>query len=265
MIGAVPFLAALALSSAPATGIAPSGTFQRTTQQGDASRIGIAPPKLVVLISIDQFRGDYVERFYRHFLPARTGRGIGGFRFLMETGAHFRNAMHNHIPTATGPGHATLMTGSEPAIDGIVGNDWFSRATGKSMYCVEDPSVETIGGPSGPMSPKNLMVTTVGDELKMATNGRSKVVGVAIKDRAAILMAGHAADEVIWWDAGVGAWVTSSFYAPSKRLPEWVTTLNAERGVDKLAGKAWEPMLPKDAYATARRAPSEKERRSSPG
>ena len=176
----------------------------------------------------------------------------------MDTGAHFRNAMHNHICTSTGPGHATLMTGSEPAYDGIVDNNWFDRKVGKTTYVVSDPSVETVGGPSAPMSPRNLIVTTVGDELKMATNGKSRVVGVAIKDRASILMAGHAADTVIWWDNGVGNWVTSSWYAPSKKLPSWVTKLNSERLVDTYAGKTWSPLLPDDVYSISRTAPGEK-------
>ncbi len=229
-----------------------------TSQQAQGSRIGINPPKLVVLFSVDQFRGDYVERFNQYFLPAKSGGKVGGFRYLMETGAHFRNAMHNHLPTATGPGHATLMTGSEPAYDGIVGNDWFDRKTGKSTYVVSDPSVETVGGTSGPMSPRNLTATTVGDELKMATNGKSKVVGVAVKDRAAILMAGHAADTVIWWDNGTGNWVTSTWYAPNKKLPSWVTQYNSERPWDKVAGKIWEPLLGNDIYSISRKAPAEK-------
>ncbi len=228
------------------------------TAQGQTSRIGINPPKLVVLISIDQFRGDYVERYAPYFLPAKSGGKLGGFRYLMDTGAHFRNAIHNHIPTATGPGHATLMSGSEPAYDGIVSNEWFDRATGKTVYCVDDKTVQTVGGTSGPMSPRNLLVTTVGDELKMATNGRSKVVGVAIKDRAAILMAGHAADDVIWLDYGTGKWVTSTWYAPSGQLPAWVQSLDDEKNIDKLAGKVWEPLLPDDDYAITRRAPAEK-------
>ena len=222
------------------------------------SRIGIHPPKLVVLISIDQFRGDYVERYAPYFLPAKVGRKIGGFRFLMETGAHFRSAIHNHIPTATGPGHATLMTGSEPAYDGIVSNDWFDRGKGKSIYCVYDPLVECVGGKSDPESPRNLLVTTVGDELKMATNGRSKVVGVAVKDRAAILMAGHAADAVVWYEPSTANWVTSSWYAPTKQLPSWIAGFNSERIVDKEAGKVWEPLLPNDAYVITRKAPAEK-------
>ncbi|RYG44742.1 hypothetical protein EON79_14255, partial [bacterium] len=118
--------------------------------------------------------------------------------------------------------------------------------------------VETVGGKSGPMSPRNLLVTTVGDELEMATNDRSKVVGVAIKDRASILMAGHAADTVIWWDAGSGNWVTSTWFAPDKQLPTWVADLNAARPVDKAAGAVWEPLLADDVYRIARRSPAEK-------
>jgi predicted AlkP superfamily pyrophosphatase or phosphodiesterase len=233
-------------------------TLAMNSQPQQGSRIGINPPKLVVLISIDQFRGDYAERFWPYFLPARSGGKLGGFRFLMETGAHFRNAMHNHLPTATGPGHATLMSGSEPAYNGIVGNEWFDRVANKPVYCVDDKSVETVGGTSAPMSPRNLTVTTVGDELKMATNGKSKVVGVAIKDRASILMAGHAADTVIWYDSGTGNWVTSTWYAPLKQLPAWVSALNAEKPVDKFAGKVWEPLLPDDAYSITRMSPFEK-------
>lgn len=176
----------------------------------------------------------------------------------METGAHFRNAMHNHIPTATGPGHATLMSGSEPAIDGIVDNEWFDRTSGKTIYCVSDPSTTTVGGSTEPMSPKNLQVTTVGDELKMATNGKSKVVGVAIKDRAAILMAGHSADTVIWYDTTAGNWVTSAWYAPTKELPSWVQEFNNQRLVDTYAAKSWEPLLSNDSYLLTRKAPAEK-------
>jgi arylsulfatase A-like enzyme len=224
--------------------------------------IGVNPPKLVLMISIDQFRNDYVDRFAPYYLPGRSGGRLGGFRYLAETGANFRDAHHNHIPTATGPGHATLMTGSEPNLNGIVGNEWFDRTLaegkGKAVYCVEDPNVVTVGGTSGPMSPRNLKVTTVGDELKMATNGRSRVVGIAFKDRASILMAGHAADTVIWFDGGTGNWVTSSWYAPNKQLPTWVDRLNREGRVQKLVGKVWEPLLPAPAYANARKAPAEK-------
>ncbi|AIE87603.1 alkaline phosphatase family protein [Fimbriimonas ginsengisoli] len=213
-------------------------------------------PKLIVMISIDQFRADYVTRFASNFLPARSGGKVGGFRFLTESGAWFRDAHHNHIPTATGPGHATLLSGSEPGIDGIVGNDWFDRATGKPMYCVDDKSVETVGGTSSPMSPRNLKTTTLGDELKMATNGRAKVVSLALKDRAAILMAGHAADQVVWFDNNTGNWVTSTWYA--RQLPGWAEGVNRDRLVDKAYGTSWEPLLDAKAYDLARKAPAEK-------
>lgn len=222
------------------------------------SRIGIRPPKLVVAISIDQFRADYLPRYYPYFLPAKSGGKVGGFRFLTETGAWYKDAHHNHLPTATGPGHATLLSGSEPAIDGIVGNDWFDRATGKPMYCVDDKSVETVGGTSAPMSPRNLKVTTIGDELKMATGGRAKVVSVALKDRAAILMSGHASDGVVWFDNNTGNWVTSTWYAPNKQLPAWAQQINTERLVDKGFGSKWEPLLANDAYAVTKRSPGTK-------
>lgn len=220
-------------------------------------KLGIKPPKLVVLISIDQFRADYTERYAPYYLPAKSAGKIGGFRFLMETGARYLDAHHNHIPTATGPGHATLLTGSEPAVDGIIGNDWFDRVSNKPVYCVDDASVTTIGGPSKPMSPKNLKVTTVGDELKMATGGKSKVVGISFKDRAAILMAGHAADTVIWFDGSNGNWVSSSFFCLGGRLPGWVQKLNDSKVVNDSNGKTWEPLLPNDAYQLARRNPGE--------
>jgi predicted AlkP superfamily pyrophosphatase or phosphodiesterase len=159
------------------------------------------------------------------------------------------------MPTATGPGHASILTGSTPALNGIVGNDWYDRAQGKAVYCVDDPTVETVGGTAKPMSPRNLKVTTVGDELKMATNGKSKVVGISFKDRAAILLAGHAADTVIWFDNGNGAWVTSTFYAPSKKLPDWVSALNAKKVPDSFAGQSWTPLLPNEAYSIQRPIP----------
>jgi len=229
-----------------------AGAFAQT------SRIGNNPPKLVVVISVDQFRADYVERFAPYYLPKRSKAGLGGIRFLTETGSHYLDAHHNHLPTATGPGHATLLTGSEPAINGIVGNEWFDRESGKAMYCVDDATVKTVGGSGGPMSPRNLKVTTLGDELKMATNGRAKVVGISFKDRAAILMAGHAADNVIWFDTKGGNWQTSSFYQPSGNLPQWVADFNAEQRPQKALSQTWEPLLAADAYAITRRAPFEK-------
>ena len=215
-------------------------------------------PKLVLMISIDQFRADYVDRFTDRYLPPKRGGALGGFRWLGETGVRFTDAHHHHVPTATGPGHAVLMTGSIPAVNGIIGNDWFDRAAGKAHYVTSDDSVETVGGKSGPQSPRPLKVTTVGDELKLATAGRSKVVGIAFKDRASILMAGHAADEVVWFDGGTGNWVTSTFYAPDRRLPAWAESINAARLSERAVGESWTPLLASGEYADTRLAPFEK-------
>ncbi len=214
-------------------------------------------PKLVLLISIDQGRADYIDRFSDLYLPPKRGVTLGGFRWLDETGVRFTDAHHHHLPTATGPGHSVLMTGSVPAINGIVGNDWWDRAAGKTRYVTDDPTVQTVGGgKSAPMSPRPLKVTTLGDELKMATNGRSRVVGISFKDRAAILMAGHAADEVVWADYDTGGLVTSSYYGEA--LPAWAQKINEGRAVDAYLGKSWTPSLPEAAYVNARNAPHEK-------
>ncbi|HSI72393.1 MAG TPA: alkaline phosphatase family protein [Fimbriimonas sp.] len=219
-------------------------------------------PRLVVVISIDQFRADYLERFAPHYLPARSAGTVGGFNYLKHQGANFTDAHYDQVPTATGPGHATILTGSIPALHGIVGNDWYDRKTGKGVYCVEDASSTTVGGPSKPMSPRNLLVTTVGDELKMATNGKAKVVSVAFKDRASILLAGHAPDAAIWFDTLNGDWVTSSFYANS--LPAWVKQINDLNVPDAGLNQTWKPLLPGGAYALTRRAPFESQTPSNP-
>lgn len=213
----------------------------------------VQPPRLVVFVSIDQCRADYLTRFVDVYLPARKDGEVGGFRFLLADGAHYRDAHFAHVPTTTGPGHATLATGAPPALHGIIGNRIFDRATGKTRRCVEDPSVRTVGGNATPASARNLLVTTLGDELKLATGGRAKVVSVAIKDRAAVPLGGHAADLVLWLDDATGRWVTSTYYRPDGTLPPWVEALNAERRLDLYAGQAWEPLLPAEAYRRALR------------
>lgn len=214
-----------------------------------------ARPRLVVVISIDQFRADYVTRFEKDYLPAKKGSTVGGFNFLVTQGAHFADAHYDHVPTVTGVGHGVITTGSIPALNGIADNEWFDRATRKPVYCVDDPSVKTVGGTANPMSPKNQRVTTVGDELKMATAGKAKVVGIALKDRASILLAGHAADTVIWFDSGAGGWVTSTFYAPSGKLPAWVEAMNGEKIPESSFTKTWAPILSDSAYQLTRPAP----------
>ncbi|MBN9503409.1 MAG: hypothetical protein BGO01_01715 [Armatimonadetes bacterium 55-13] len=213
-------------------------------------------PKLVVLISIDQGRADYIDRFSDVCLPPKSGSTLGGIRWLSETGVRYTDAHHHHVPTFTAVGHSILMTGSIPALTGIVGNDWWDREKGKGHYSTEDDFYKTIGGDSTAQSARPLKVTTVGDELKMATNGRSKVVGISFKDRASILMAGHAADQVVWFDYKAGNFVTSTYF--SNTLPSWAEEYNKSRAIDAYLGKTWKPSLPESAYVNARNAPHEK-------
>jgi predicted AlkP superfamily pyrophosphatase or phosphodiesterase len=197
-------------------------------------------PKLLVMIVIDQFRADYLMRFQSKFLPALGKKGqLGGFQYLMAQGAYFPFGQYEIMQSITAPGHATVLTGSYPYQAGIPLNSWYSQKRKKMVYCVEDeqsPIVHQVKkldaspvaslSPDG-MSPKNLAATTVGDELKNA-GYPSRVVSVALKDRAAILMGGHRADLAIWFDSQHKQWVTSQYYVPSGDLPPWVAKLNQE-------------------------------------
>ncbi|HEY6324287.1 MAG TPA: alkaline phosphatase family protein [Thermoanaerobaculia bacterium] len=238
------------------------------------SAVGLSgpPPRLVVVISIDQFRADYLTRFADLWLPGVGVAGapgqempgkVGGFRYLMERGAYFTDARHDHYPLFTGPGHAVLLTGAPPYKSGIVGNSWFDRELGRRRYCVGDDASPLVGaaatadargaagtGPSrSGVSPATLRVSTVGDELKMATGGRAKVWGLALKDRAAVLMAGRMADGALWFDDESGAWISSRFYRPDGTLPPWVAAWNAERHADAWFGKQWTLSVPAAALA----------------
>lgn len=209
-------------------------------------------PHLTVVISIDQFRADYLRRLTDLFLPAKlSGGGVGGFRYLMDKGAYYVDARYDHFPTFTGPGHAVILTGGHPYKTGIVANDWFDKAQGKSVYCVDDPRQKVVGASAGstakPMGPLNLRSTTVGDELKLATNGASKVVTLSLKDRAAILLGGHTQDASLWFDDNGGRWISSTAYCPSGQLPKWAEELNAKAIPDKTLGTTWVPSLSKEA------------------
>ncbi|MFL6231937.1 MAG: alkaline phosphatase family protein [Thermoanaerobaculia bacterium] len=210
-------------------------------------------PRLVVLISIDQFRADYLGRFSDLFLPPRDSKGVGGFRWLMERGAYHTDAHHDHYPLFTGPGHSIHFTGAPPYKTGIVGNEWFDREMNAVRYCVQDPKSPLVGAddPEGKrgISPVTLRTSTVGDELKMATGGQAKVWGLALKDRAGVLMAGHLADGVLWFDAKTAAWISSRFYFKSGQLPPWVATWNAAKKVDGYIGKTWNLSVPQKALA----------------
>lgn len=174
-------------------------------------------PKLVVGIVIDQMRWDYLYYYYDKF-------GDGGFKRLLNEGFSCENHMINYLPTVTAVGHTSAYTGSVPALHGIVGNNFY--VNGKNVYCCTDNGVRGLGSDSGAarMSPHNLLSTTIGDELKVATDYKSKVIGVAMKDRASILPAGHAADAAYWYDNSVGHFVSSSYYMD--KLPAWVENFN---------------------------------------
>ncbi len=174
----------------------------------------IARPKLVVGIVIDQMRWDFLYRYYDHY-------GNDGFKRLLRDGFSCENTMVPYTPTVTAAGHTCIYTGSVPAITGITGNNWWDADQGKRVYCTDDSTFETVGAgdSSGRMSPNNMLVTTVTDELRLATNFKSKVIGVAIKDRGSILPAGHAANGAYWYDDRSGKWVTSSYYMSA--LPGW--------------------------------------------
>jgi len=214
-------------------------------------------PRLVVLISIDQFRADYLTRFYDLFAPAGTPEKPGGFRYLLERGAYHTDAHHDHYPLLTGPGHSILLTGAPPYKSGIVGNEWFDRKETRcdkdkkgARYCVCDPDSKLIGSGTGDedpvrgVSPVTLRVSTVGDELKVATGGQAKVWGLALKDRAGVLMAGHLADGVLWFDEDTSSWISSRFFFKDGSLPPWVTDWNRAKKIDPFFGKTWDLSVP---------------------
>jgi len=196
-------------------------------------------PKLVVGIVVDQMRADYLYRFYDKFSE-------GGFKRMMREGFHGQNTHYNYVPTETAPGHATVYTGTIPAIHGIVGNEWYEK--GASRYCVFDSTVNTVGAETlnGKMSPRNMFVTTIGDQLKLATNQQAKVIGISIKDRGAILPAGHTANGAFWYDRLAGRFISSTFYGAT--LPDWVQRYNDLKRPDQFLTETWSPLLPLDQY-----------------
>ena len=198
-------------------------------------------PKLVVGIVVDQMRYDFLYRYSDKY-------SSGGFKRLMNEGYNCRNNHYDYAPTVTAAGHAAIFTGSVPAIDGIIGNEWFNQKTGKTVYCVEDSAVKTVGSDSkaGLMSPKNLLVSTITDQLKIANNFQSKTIGIALKDRGAILPAGHTANAAYWFDSKNGSFITSTFYMND--LPQWVKDFNALKMPQKYMVEGWKTLLPIEQY-----------------
>ncbi len=193
-----------------------------------------AHPKLVVVIVIDQFRGDYLERYRDQF-------GDGGFRQFLDHGAYFTDCNYDYANTRTAPGHATLFTGSYTSGHGIVANEWWDPRKKKRVTSVEDDTTKLVGisadraAPGA--SPHNLLSDTLGDELKLATGGKARVFAISLKDRAAVLPAGFSGDAAYWIDPKSGDWITSTYYRPD--LPEWVRNFNGTRPSERRAEKYW--------------------------
>lgn len=198
-------------------------------------------PKLVVGIVVDQMRWDFLERYKSRY-------GKGGFLRLKNQGFSFDNCLIPYTPTYTAAGHASIYTGSVPAMNGIIGNNWYSRAIGRVVYCTDDSTVTTVGSNSraGLMSPRNMWSNTITDELRLATNFKSKVIGISLKDRGAILPAGHSANAAYWFDDATGGWITSSYYM--NELPAWMKKLNDRKMPEKMMSGNWETLYPLASY-----------------
>ncbi|MEL1241620.1 alkaline phosphatase PafA [Flavobacterium flavipallidum] len=198
-------------------------------------------PKLVVGIVVDQMKMEYLYRFSDDF-------SSNGFRRLMNDGYVYHNTQYNYMPTYTGPGHASIYTGTTPAIHGIMGNTWFDKSTGKSRYCTDDATVTILGNgdaEEGKMSPLNLETTTMTDELRLGTNFKGKVIGVSVKDRGAILPAGHFANWAFWMSDS-GNFISSTFYGTE--LPKWVNDFNSKKKYESYLNQKWSLLKPESVY-----------------
>ncbi|MEX6687840.1 alkaline phosphatase family protein [Danxiaibacter flavus] len=218
-------------------------TSNSQSSSAAASKQGVSRPKLVVGIVVDQMRWDYLYRYNDVF------KANGGFKRMLNDGFSCENTMIPYTPTVTAAGHTCVYTGSVPAIHGIMGNDWYDNQKRKEMYCAGDTSVQTVGSSNaaaGAMSPANMLTTTITDELRLATNFQSKVIGVALKDRGAILPAGHSANAAYWYDGKSGNFITSTYYM--NVLPDWVQNFNNRKLVDSLYQLNWTLALPKETY-----------------
>ena len=213
------------------------GCGTASAQQSNAA--AIERPKLVVGIVVDQMRWDYLYRYQKRYTD-------GGFKRLLGEGFSCENTMIPYVPSVTAIGHTCIYTGSVPSIHGIAGNNFVKD--GKKVYCTDDDSVKPVGTTSvaALMSPRNLWVSTIGDEMKIASNGRAKVVGVALKDRASILPAGHNPNGAFWFDDQTGCFITSSYYMD--RLPKWVEAFNDKRLPKQYLSQKWNTLYPKNTY-----------------
>ncbi len=198
-------------------------------------------PKLVIGIVIDQMRYDYIFRYWNKF-------GNNGFKRLVNDGFFCKNTTFNYMPTYTAPGHAAIYTGTTPSVNGIIANDWYDKETEKHKYCVSDNTVNGVGtnGIEGKRSPANLLTTTITDELRISSNMKSKVIGIALKDRSAILPAGHTANAAYWYDGASGNFISSTYYM--NELPLWLINFNKKELPKKYLSQPWNTLLPIDQY-----------------
>ena len=203
-------------------------------------------PKLVVGIVIDQMRYDYLTRYAERY-------GEDGFNRILKNGFSLENAHYNFMPTYTAPGHASIFTGTTPSSHGIISNNWYDKSLKKSIYCVSDTNYKTIGntGNVGEKSPKRMLTTTISDQLHLAQNMQGKTIGVSIKDRAAILSAGHSANAAYWYDAGAkNQWITSSYYL--EKLPNWVKKFNEQNKANSYLNDTWNTLYDIKTYTQSR-------------
>jgi len=199
-------------------------------------------PKLIVGIVVDQMRNDFISRYWEKY-------GDGGFKRLVNGGYYCKNTHFNYVPTYTGPGHASVYTGATPAVHGIIANYWYEISRGKGTYCVADSTVKPLGIPdveTARRSPRYMKTNTITDALRMSSEFESKVIGISVKDRGAILPAGHSANGAYWYNGASGKWISSSYYMPE--LPEWVVGFNDQELPAKYLSKPWETLLPIESY-----------------
>lgn len=216
-------------------------TVQTVSNAQETPGVAFDRPKLIVGITVDQMRMDYLYRYWNDFVD-------GGFKRLVNDGTLCSDHHFSYAPTYTGPGHASIYTGTTPAVHGIIANDWYDREDGM-VYCAEDQSCKGVGTTSkkGSMSPQRLLSTTFTDELGLATNFRSKVVGMSMKDRGSILPAGHHPTGAYWFMGNdEGNFVTSDYY--TKELPQWVVDFNAKRLPDNYLAEGWKLLREKATY-----------------
>ena len=208
------------------------------------SRTSFEKPRLIVGIVIEQMRSDYIARFWDKFSE-------GGFKRLIHEGAWCRNASYNYFHTQTAVGYATIYTGSMPSTHGIVGDEWYDRVNGKLTQAVNDESVKTVGGSydAGRFSPRNMLGTTIGDEIKLSNFRQSKVFGVSLDPVSAILSAGHLANGAFWFDDETGSWITSSYYM--QNLPNWLIEENKKKLADLYLTKTWDTTFPLQQYTNS--------------